>query len=291
MAGGEGLERDLAALSAVLRDRDLPPEPPGDPRLRELFDALAEIRRFTLSLSAGDLSQPLPARSFVAASLKQLQSSLRHLVWQARQVAQGDYSQRLEFLGEFSDAFNQMVERMDDTVTRLQVREAELRSLSSTDPLTGTNNRRRFLDLLGEEVERSSRYGRPLSILMIDLDHFKDVNDTRGHAAGDEALRSVTGAVARSGLRAVDFLGRLGGEEFAVALPETRCSEAMVVAERIRRVVEDTVIPSDEIGFRVTVSIGVTEHDPGEPQDLLLRRADEALYEAKRSGRNRVRSR
>jgi diguanylate cyclase (GGDEF)-like protein len=171
------------------------------------------------------------------------------------------------------------------------VREAELRSLSRTDSLTGVNNRRRFLDLLGEEVERSARYGRPLSLLMIDIDHFKGVNDERGHAAGDEALRSVTGAVARSGLRAVDFLGRLGGEEFAVALPETRCSEAMCVAERIRGKVEETVVPFDGIGFRVTVSVGVTEHEGGEQPDRLLQRADEALYDAKRSGRNRVRHR
>jgi diguanylate cyclase (GGDEF)-like protein/PAS domain S-box-containing protein len=166
--------------------------------------------------------------------------------------------------------------------------EKMLSQQARTDQMTGVNNRGYFLELLDVEIERASRYGRPLCLLMLDLDHFKSVNDTRGHAAGDEAIRTLTRVLQSSGLRKSDFLGRMGGEEFAVALPETTLQEAADAAERVRSLMAETPICYASENFSVTVSIGISEYRAGDSQETLLQRADQAMYQAKQAGRNRV---
>lgn len=166
---------------------------------------------------------------------------------------------------------------------------AELALQANTDPLTGLANRRRFMQVLSQEMERADRYTRPLSLVLLDLDFFKKVNDTHGHAAGDDVLRA-TAAVLRSVCRELDLPARLGGEELALLLPETDAAGAGIVAERVRHRMEVAShrSPAGE-AFRVTASIGVAslsaDIDTGES---LLQTADEALYRAKRGGRNRV---
>jgi len=157
-----------------------------------------------------------------------------------------------------------------------------------TDQMTGANNRGYFLELLDGEIERASRYGRSLCLLMLDLDHFKSVNDTRGHAAGDEAIRTVTRVLQASGLRLSDFSGRIGGEEFAVALPETGLQDAADTAERVRSQLAATPVSYACENFSITVSIGVSQYRDGDSQETLLQRADQAMYQAKQTGRNRV---
>ena len=162
--------------------------------------------------------------------------------------------------------------------------------LATTDFLTEAYNRRHFMQAVGQEIQRATRYGRPLSLLMLDLDHFKRINDLRGHAAGDEALKAFV-VLARDLLRDQDVIGRMGGEEFAIALPETTLAAAQVVAERLRSGLEALEVPlSGGDPVRLSTSIGVAECKvtDGEGLEACLGRADAALYRAKAQGRNRI---
>ena len=164
---------------------------------------------------------------------------------------------------------------------------AEVQRLATTDELTRLNNRRRFLELAEREVAAAERYGRQLAVLMLDIDYFKQVNDTHGHAVGDAVLREVAARL-QGGLRVVDIAGRVGGEEFAIVLPETGAG-AHDVAERIRATIEREPVATAVGDVQVTMSIGLTTRT-GDQADLgtLLAEADHALYEAKAAGRNRV---
>jgi len=164
-----------------------------------------------------------------------------------------------------------------------------LEHLAAVDVLTGLHNRRSLDDALRREHERSLRTGRPWSTMMLDVDHFKRVNDTYGHPAGDRVLATIA-AILRKQLRTADIPGRWGGEEFAVVLPETDIVAAEAVAERVREAIASEVIDGGEVGLVVTASIGVAQAAAGgrDPHEVLAA-ADEALYEAKREGRNRVR--
>ncbi|MCC6145349.1 MAG: GGDEF domain-containing protein, partial [Candidatus Hydrogenedentes bacterium] len=163
----------------------------------------------------------------------------------------------------------------------------QLTALSRTDPLTGLCNRREIERLLHHAEIESRRYGQTFSVLLIDVDHFKRVNDTHGHAAGDEALRLVGRLLVRQ-LRGPDTAARFGGEEFLVCLPLARANEAMVTAERLRVAVETALVESPPHSFQVTASIGVAEwNERLEGYLALIDQADQALYRAKRDGRNR----
>jgi diguanylate cyclase (GGDEF)-like protein len=169
------------------------------------------------------------------------------------------------------------------------IRNAEmLEKLATVDAMTGLFNRRHFLSLAEGEWSRFQRYQRPLSLLAIDIDHFKSVNDRYGHAVGDEAIISVANAC-QQGRRVSDIVGRLGGEEFVMLLPETDQAQAMIVAERLRERVASHVLHVHKVQFKVTISIGVAQATASMSGiDALLRAADQALYQAKHDGRNRV---
>ena len=171
---------------------------------------------------------------------------------------------------------------ISDLVRNTQV----LERLATTDPLTGVYNRRHFLTALEAEWSRFQRYYRSVSVLMVDIDHFKNVNDSYGHAVGDEAIKAVANACV-DGKRKSDLVGRVGGEEFAILLPETSLSRAKHVAERIRKKIAMQILRADHESFRITASIGVAEAFVGMPAaDALMRAADQALYGAKAQGRN-----
>lgn len=177
-----------------------------------------------------------------------------------------------------------------DTTERKRM-EAELRRLATTDSLTGILNRRRFTEVAAQEMHRARRLHHPLALIMLDIDWFKRVNDTFGHAAGDKIIQSVARACAEE-LREIDIVGRLGGEEFAVLLPELGSPRVLEVAERLRRRIEGLHVAVDERNVvRYTCSLGVADLQDGDPSsDALLIRADAALYRAKRDGRNCVRT-
>lgn len=176
---------------------------------------------------------------------------------------------------------------LNDISARKQL-EAELFHQASTDALTGISNRRYFLARGEQELRRARRFARPLCAMMLDIDHFKQVNDTHGHAAGDIVLQSVV-QTAQGRLRGTDTIGRLGGEEFAVLMPETELGAAVEVANRLRQSLAAQEISLGKTSLTVTVSIGVAALHPEDTDvDALLHRADTALYQAKQSGRNRV---
>jgi two-component system, cell cycle response regulator len=165
----------------------------------------------------------------------------------------------------------------------------DLQELATTDPLTGLYNRRQFFTLAQQECNRASRYRHCVSLIMIDIDHFKAVNDTHGHAVGDEILRGIAGLLLENH-RSVDVPARLGGEEFVIVLPETDSPSAYVVAERLRRIVEGFDFVTAAGLVKITVSMGVACAHPSSKVTLdgLLENADKALYESKAAGRNRV---
>jgi diguanylate cyclase (GGDEF)-like protein len=165
--------------------------------------------------------------------------------------------------------------------------EGELRRIATTDELTGLLNRREFLDRAGREFSRSLRYDDAITMLLLDVDRFKDINDQFGHAAGDEALRRLAQA-GEECVRATDIFGRLGGDEFAVLLLETDIADAVRLAERLRSTLDDIVLDTDHGSVSFTVSIGVASRDSETTLDELMSRADRSLYRAKRAGRDRV---
>jgi len=164
--------------------------------------------------------------------------------------------------------------------------ERELRRLATSDPLTGAANRRRIVDRATRELQRSRRYDRPLSLLMLDIDHFKRINDRHGHDVGDRVLVRFVEACSAE-LREDDIIARIGGEEFAVLLPEADLETANAVGERLRATAAEIRI--DEPVVRITVSVGVADFgDADEDCQGAFKRADEALYRAKEQGRDRV---
>lgn len=198
---------------------------------------------------------------------------------------------------DLNRSYQDLVRTLEQVVVEKEALAADLRDanerlarLASTDALTGLLNRRAFQDALRRDLARASRSGDPLGVVIADVDHFKRVNDTHGHPAGDEVLR-VFAQIFRDSVREGDVAARWGGEEFALVLPATDVAGAAVVAERIRGRLEQATIPVGACSVRVTASFGVAalRAGPGDlPIDELVRRADEALYEAKHAGRNQV---
>ncbi len=448
------MQPNCVRLAAFLRDvlrlkipPEFPPELGSIPEARQLHDEILELRRFILDVAAGELGTNLHVKGYVAGVLKTLQANLRHMTWQTQMIASGDFSQRLDFLGEFSKAFNSMAARLEASITTITENEAELsrinaglrreieareqaqaalaqreahyRNLTETmkdvvwildtatlrflyvspsvlplrgftpeeimaqpmdaaltpesaaavrgqveynrteflagritsdtfftseveqprkdgstvwteviaryvrnehtgtvelhgvtrdisdrralrlelerhatqDGLTGLFNRRHFLARAENEIRRHQRTERPLAFLMLDIDHFKQVNDLHGHPTGDRALRAVAETCAET-VRGTDKVGRLGGEEFALLLPETPLDEALLVAERVRRRVADIVLLADNgqpLPLRVSIGVSLLRL-PTDTIDALILRADQALYRAKHLGRDRVES-
>ncbi len=171
------------------------------------------------------------------------------------------------------------------------VRKRQARQLESfkhearTDALTGLMNRRGIDEVLARRVGERCRRKSPVSLLILDVDEFKILNDRHGHAAGDTVLRGVAG-ILRSQLRELDVVARLGGDEFVVVLPATNLDDAGHVAERIRKLIADRPFSFETTELRANVSIGVAEAIPGESAETIYKRADEAVYAAKQTGRN-----
>jgi len=172
-------------------------------------------------------------------------------------------------------------------LARLAVSERKLMLRALTDPLTGVFNRRTFLDLSNKEAARARRRGSLTSVLMIDIDHFKRINDSHGHAVGDQVIKALAETATKS-LRPTDILARYGGEEFCVTLPETDPELAHRIAERLRSALEQRVVTADGVEVRFTISIGVATFATGLSVSAAMARADQALYRAKQNGRNRV---
>ena len=182
---------------------------------------------------------------------------------------------------------NRLRVRLSDSNRELRRAFDHIGELAIRDELTAAFNRRFLIDTLARERSRAERTHEAFSICLADLDHFKAINDTLGHAAGDSVLKHFA-ALAPRGLRGIDTFGRFGGEEFLLVLPGTDRQGALAVAERVRAATEASALPDLPFERRITISIGVATYERGEEVSTLLARADQALYQAKNAGRNRV---
>jgi diguanylate cyclase (GGDEF)-like protein len=261
----------------------------------QAFLKIETLQRMTLVLVGGLLLGIGLCAYFLGLTIVR---PLRLLTSGADQVAAGNLDVDLPVrtrseVGYLTRVFNHMVarlrrsrEELDSVNAELQDRNRELQQLSITDELTGLYNRKHLMDTLNAEVTRSKRNGHTFALLVVDIDHFKRVNDTYGHQKGDEVLR-LLGDVFRATVRSCDYVARYGGEEFILMLPEVGAAGGLEVAERIRaRVAQEPMNPK---GDRITVSIGMAmfpEH--GDRPEVLFQQADQALYAAKKAGRDRV---
>ena len=216
----------------------------------------------------------------------QIITPLKALTRGVLNVAQGDLDASVpvhssDELGIVADSFNSMVRRLKEDQLKLEL-------LAITDSLTGLANRKQIMLNLHQQIEHFKRYSSESSVLMLDIDHFKMINDTHGHLVGDTVLVQLA-QIFQETLRSLDSAGRYGGEEFLVILGQTNLGQAMQIAERLRQKVERHLFTSDEIRLHVTVSLGVTEIKEVDlsPSEI-IHKADTALYEAKHQGRNKV---
>lgn len=237
-------------------------------RFDELLACLAALRSFSIALANGDLSHEPPSGVHLLGPLKQLQSSLRHLTWQTQQVAHGDLEQQVDFLGEFSESFNQMIQSLREK----RLAEEKIRYLSEHDGLTGLYNRA-FFDAELERLQREGDY--PISFVIADLDGLKRTNDELGHHVGDLLIQRAA-QVLQSCLGADDVLARLGGDEFAIILPETTFAQARRVIDRIRHNADRANLRKSLFPIGISMGIGVAA-DPAEVRKA-LREADEMMY-------------
>lgn len=213
----------------------------------------------------------------------------------AQIVGQGNLQHRLTIrtndeIEGLANEFNRMVEAISNMKSELDKKVELTHQLAITDPLTDLYNRRFFMDKLREEAKRNERFNHPLSIILIDIDQFKLYNDTNGHLKGDDLLRSF-GGILKKQVRSVDFVCRIGGEEFMVILPETDYTTGLRIAEGLRKAVENYSFPNGETqpGGALTISLGVASNIKAEKDPLkLIKAADDALYQAKRTGRNKI---
>lgn len=212
-----------------------------------------------------------------------------HLNIHDQKLAQEELLRRNRLLSANNENLEALVRlrtlELEETNKRLEAQIERSRLDANTDPLTQLDNRRKFESELEREISRALRYSAPLCIAMVDLDYFKRVNDTHGHATGDHALLQVAGVIRRE-LRASDRAARWGGEEFALILPETSRQQMATIAEKLRLAVANAMA---ELQLPVTCSIGISEFQRDDNADSLLKRVDAALYTAKNAGRNRTR--
>lgn len=217
----------------------------------------------------------LPSALFIS-NLSEQYSRQRDELKVARRTAEQNYEALQVEIGKVN-VINDELKKAVHTIQEMAIR----------DELTGIYNRRHLMELLEIEKKRADRSGQLFSMIMLDIDHFKRTNDLWGHLAGDRVLRDVAD-ILNTSLRATDFCGRYGGEEFMLVLEKTMRDGAIVYAERARRLIESAIFPDLGDAFQVTVSLGVTEYRLREELSQTISRADEALYRAKSAGRNRI---
>ena len=305
-----------------------PPELPEEFSEDEAFvgfhEKMVALRETMLSFARGNLSTQITQKGVIGGSCKALQSNLRHITWKVQQVEIGDFSQRVDFLGDFSAAFNKMASQLDSTVRTLHEKEevlttlavslqeeakrrsatleqlrkseAEYKYLAQHDPLTGTLNRRFFFSLAESKIESCTALRFDSCVCLLDVDFFKAFNDKYGHIEGDRALNHVV-EHSRRALRKSDIMGRYGGEEFIFFFADADIEMGRTIAERIRSAISQNPFSLND-GTPVTLqaSLGVAcllaQWGKNYSYNRLLEHgvglADVALYQSKRQGRNKV---
>ncbi len=246
----------------------------------ELSEAVREgVDRIQASVSA-------------ATELEQLKREVQERIdgiGAAMRSFQDQAQQRSGELGETLEALVQRVRQMEAQSQDAERRLAEQRRLALSDALTGLPNREAYRERLATELERCRRFGRPLSLAVCDVDHFKSVNDRYGHLGGDRVLMRIAGLL-REQLREVDFVARFGGEEFVMLLPETNVAQAVTALDKVREAIAACEVEFHDQAISITASFGVAPYPPDAEEQIVFEAADQALYRAKAGGRNRVES-
>ncbi|CAK7070632.1 MAG: hypothetical protein DELT_01859 [Desulfovibrio sp.] len=278
------------------------------------------IQKYIVFMTRGEINEPVPLVGYTGTILKELQNNLQQVVLKARRLTVADFSSDAGNMGEISEALDIMGKALQSALSRLERQKADLTELSlnlqrevdarihveeslrleqirlqklaSTDSLTGLANRRYFFQIAVREIERIRRTGSKACLAMLDIDHFKTLNDTLGHSAGDKALKHIAQAISTL-IRPYDLVGRYGGDEFIFLFPETGREVALTILERLRDSVERARIHAGKGESYITVSIGLTELDSEAESsdaslDAAIAKADEALYNAKGNSRNHI---
>jgi diguanylate cyclase (GGDEF)-like protein len=311
-----GLTAIQHLLQTGVLPEDLPPDLLENPQFLQIVAHLEQLQEYSVSLANGNLEPELKLKGRMAGTLKTLQSNLRHLTWQTQRIASGDLTQQVRFMGEFSTAFNHMVtnlrqsqeilqqrahelgeerreveaanQTLQNRLEEIQALQAKLSEQAMRDPITGCFNRRYLEETLRREFSRAQREDYPLSLVMVDIDHFKQVNDTYGHPAGDAVLQAL-GILLRGHTRAGDIVCRYGGDEFLLVLPNMKLTDVLKRAEIWRAAFHDMEICYGELQMQSTISIGVASTQfHGTEADDVIRAVDKALYRAKNAGRDCV---
>lgn len=276
-------------LAQLARDSRLA----GNSDAGRVVDAIWEIRLMVASLGRGDLHRPVLNCTALCGTLRTFQGKLRHLVWQARNITGGRVASRVESLGELGEAFNLMAAKLESCISHLTATRQKYHRLSNLDQLTGVGNRRAFMEAALSILNSAEYLGEEISLVMIDVDHFKSVNDTYGHVVGDAMLHGL-GRRLKSCLRDGDICSRYGGEEFIILLPKISRQQALKRAEQLRRSIENMRIEFRGGTYSMTASFGVHTLSlvAGGNMDEVLKQAiaetDACLYKAKQNGRNIV---
>lgn len=318
-ADAAAVTRHIRQLLTDGRTPELTEALAGIPDLPEIHAYIVELRRQLAGYARGDFSAEVKMRGVIAGMVKSLQANMKHLIWQMERVEDGSLDQRVDFMGDFSEAFNNMVIKLDGALTALRQKEAELenitaelkqevekrgaalaalkkseenfRYLAEHDPLTNLLNRRSFFAQAEVEMARNGIMDNASCVALMDVDNFKGFNDTYGHLNGDAALRHIAD-IGCSTLRNNDSMGRYGGEEFIFLFSKANLEEGRLASERIRKLIAGSPVELEGGKVQVTASFGVTSIPPGVQGDNLLRQAvacaDRALYEAKSRGRDMV---
>ncbi|MBS6142237.1 MAG: GGDEF domain-containing protein [Bilophila sp.] len=293
-----------AILSSILMDPQWSADSiaglPEDDPFGKLCCDLAEIRAHVQALSKGDLSRGNKARGFVAGSLKATEANLRHLTWQMERVSQGDYSQSVSFMGDFSKAFNKMSREMHSRAEELSRLLERYRVPADEDTLTGLLNRRTFFKLAMSELRRAKEFHQDshpaLCLALADLDNFKNVNGHFGHANGDRVLQLFACRL-REASHDDDLCCRFGGDEFIILIPRIGRDESIEHVNRLREIcsLAPTHGPAPEM--KVTASFGLSfigesellnTFNSVEILEHAIQVADHRLARAKQEGRNRI---
>jgi diguanylate cyclase (GGDEF)-like protein len=276
----------LSYLSSLVFDSTPPYIPDSVAEISEvqkLAETLKEIRSSLTMAKNGDFSFLVKSKGYMAGSLKALQSNLNHIAFLARQVADGDFSQRMEFIGEFSSAFNSMTEQLDSLYKELNIQRDKYAHRALHDPLTGLKNRAYFDEQIINEIARAKRGSSLLAVVVVDVDKFKIVNDTMGHQAGDELLVEIANRLLRS-TREIDTVARIGGDEFGMLWPNYAGNKQHFIKIRDRVISNiNAYFELDGSEYKISVSMGISvyPHDGEDPQSL-YKAADRAMYRAKR---------
>ncbi|MCL2768056.1 MAG: GGDEF domain-containing protein [Synergistaceae bacterium] len=253
------------------------------PEVQTVAEVINDIRNALFLAKNGDFSYTAKGKGFIIGTLKALQANLNHIAWIARQVADGDLEQRMSYMGEFSSAFNSMTEQLANVLHELHEQRDHYSHLALHDPLTGLKNRAYFNEQIANEIARAKRKDSLLAVLVIDLDKFKQVNDTMGHHAGDILLIEFANRLSNS-TREMDTVARVGGDEFGLLLPcDTNSRQNLIkMSERILSHI-CAYFELDGSEYKTSASIGVSIYplDGNNPQTL-IETADRAMYQAKK---------